>query len=549
MNDDLAIVYRQIIDAYRARDFVGALGWCRKALAIEPGNAELLSIASSAAVNCGEIGAARHFAEALVAAAPDRAEAHLHLGHALAAEENHAAAAAAFRRATDLDAGSAGGHLGLGVSLHRLGRAEAAVAALEQAVSLDPKSVIAGYNLGNALFDLGRLDAAMAQIERTLEIQPGHVKSLLNKANIYRIRGDAAAALEAIERALARHPDSVDAHFALAKLKTFCDPGDADLARITGLADRADLTPAERINLAFALAKANDDLGRYDQAFADLDRGNRLVRSRLDYAVTRDENFQARIVSVFRPELLARLDGDGYAEDRTIFIVGMPRSGTTLVEQILASHDDVHGGGEVARLEPAVSNYPELMATINPLDLHRIGRAVSETLLALTPDGKRLTDKTPANFWYLGLIAAALPNARIIHCRRDPVDTCFSCYRQLFADPGPGFAYDFDDLARYYAAYARTMAHWRRLLGSRILDVAYEDVVADTEGQARRIVGFCDLQWRQACLNFHATERDVHTASNLQVRRPVYGGAVGYWRRYEKHLGPLLEALQTQETR
>jgi hypothetical protein len=231
----------------------------------------------------------------------------------------------------------------------------------------------------------------------------------------------------------------------------------------------------------------------------------------------------------------------------------MPRSGTTLVEQILASHPQVHGAGELTALETILID--QLGARLSPIDRARrladlsagdlaaMGGAYISRIRALAPGALRVTDKMPANFRFAGLIRLMLPNARIIHCRRDPVDTCLSCYARKFSRGQP-YAYDLRELGLYYRAYDALMAHWRRLLPmDRLIEVRYEQVVGDLEGEARRMIAFLDLAWDDACLTFHRTRRPVRTASVNQVRQPLYRTSVARWRPYEKHLGPLLDAL------
>jgi hypothetical protein len=248
--------------------------------------------------------------------------------------------------------------------------------------------------------------------------------------------------------------------------------------------------------------------------------------------------------------------GGGDLSSMPIFVIGMPRSGTTLVEQIIASHPAIHGAGELPSLNDVVMTvrapngnlipYPDFVRAIDANALKRIGADYVAAVRKLAPSGQRVTDKMPANYYFAGLIRLALPNARIIHTVRDPVDTCVSCFSKLFS-ADQNHTYDLGELGRYYERYQRLMAHWQRVLpiGS-ILDVRYEDVVADLQTQARRIISYCGLPWDDKCLLFHESARPVRTASATQVRQPIYNSAVGRWRVYEQHLGPLLAALQVR---
>jgi hypothetical protein len=282
-------------------------------------------------------------------------------------------------------------------------------------------------------------------------------------------------------------------------------------------------------------------------------KGNELKRRRIDYDEVRALGVLDRVRSVFDRRLLAARQGGGYPSSLPVFVVGMPRSGTTLVEQILASHPEVHGAGELPDLNRLVERlrnaagaaflYPEDAPALAAERLREFGETYVEGLRGRAPGATRVTDKMPGNFLLLGLIHLALPGASIIHVTRDPRDTCLSCYSKLFTAE-QNFAYDLGELGRYYSKYSQLMAHWQDVLPEgRILSIRYEDVIADLEGEARRIISHCGLAWDERCLAFHKTERPVKTASATQVRRPIYRSAVGRWQLYEEHLGPLLAAL------
>ena len=273
-----------------------------------------------------------------------------------------------------------------------------------------------------------------------------------------------------------------------------------------------------------------------------------------------------QIEAAFTPELIAEKSGGGDPSSMPIFVIGMPRSGTTLVEQIIASHPQVHGAGELKTFNDVVLTvhgpdgktipYPDFVPALAAGPLKQIGSrylALVRDLVSRSDGEKKdapyVTDKMPSNYYFAGLIHLALPNAKIIHTMRDPVDTCISCFSKLFAGE-QNHTYDLGELGRYYKRYQQLMAHWRRVLPpGRIFDVRYEDVVADVEGEARRIIAHCGLPWDDRCLAFHETRRPIRTASATQVRQPIYKSAVGRWRVYEQQLGPLLIALDGAEPR
>jgi hypothetical protein len=350
-------------------------------------------------------------------------------------------------------------------------------------------------------------------------------------------------------------PGSAHAWYTLSDLKRFV-AADPDIGRMEALLASADarrLDLDDRVYIAFALGKALLDAGDADRAFAYLHAGNRLKRTSVVHDAQADLDRSAAIVRSGSAALLQEFAGRGDASELPIFIVGMPRSGTTLIEQILASHPAVHGAGELRFFEGVVDSivgsdgkpmgYPQLLSELPSIDLAASGRKYVERVTALAPGKARVVDKMPANFLFAGLIRLMLPNARIIHIRRDPVDTCLSCYVKRFTS-GQNFTYDLRELGLAYRSYEALMQHWREVLSDeRFIEVEYEAVVDDLEAQARRLIAFCGLEWSEACLSFHNTERPVRTGSLNQVRQPLYRSSIGKWKPYAHHLEPLLAAL------
>jgi hypothetical protein len=322
------------------------------------------------------------------------------------------------------------------------------------------------------------------------------------------------------------------------------------------MATEASLSVEDRTELHFALGKAYDEIGRHADAFSHWQDGNALKRRAIAYDEAAAFRTMNRIEAVFSTEVVRRHENGGHPSAAPIFIVGMPRSGSTLIEQILASHPQVLGAGELKHFGRAVKwvqqisadhrPFPDLVLSLTQQQVHDLGERYLAALGRLPPSVVRVTDKMPMNFTFVGLIHLALPNAVIIHAYRDPVDTCLSCFSKLFADE-QNYAYDLAELGRYYGHYRKMMSHWSRVLPSgRILDVRYEDVIADLEGQARRIVAHCGLEWDPRCLAFHQTVRPVRTASAVQVRQPLYNSSVARWHPYKDFLQPLLSELQSK---
>jgi hypothetical protein len=305
--------------------------------------------------------------------------------------------------------------------------------------------------------------------------------------------------------------------------------------------------------LHFVLGKVRDDKGDYAQAFEHFLEANRLKRTLIDYDEARQVRFFREFIGTFDTAFIENRAGAGTSSDLPIFIVGMSRSGTTLVEQILASHPLVHGAGELQLLRrclhlefDGVQDDQELPARIAQLDgaaFARIGDSYVTALAELAPGAARVTDKLPGNMALVGVIHLAFPNARIIHCTREPLDTCVSCFSKLFTT-GHAFSYELGELGRFYRLYQQLMQHWTDVLpAGRMLEMRYEEVIGDTETQVRQLLEFCGLPWNEACLNFSATRRAVKTASLVQVRQPIYASSVGRWQRYRSYLAPLERAL------
>ena len=388
--------------------------------------------------------------------------------------------------------------------------------------------------------------------ERALAIDPNHAEAHNNLGNILKDQGKFDDAMAHYGRAIAIRPDYAEAHYNRAEIKTF-HPGDAELEALEALAGRDDLSPNQALHIHFALAKALEDCGDYAGAFEHLRKGNDLKRRQINYDEPAPSKFFQRISTVFDRSLFDRFQGEGDPSSVPIFVLGMPRSGSTLIEQILASHPQIHGAGELADLEIAASTvlscsgkpvpFPECVPALDGAALRRIGQSYLARLPALAEGKVRIVDKLPANFLRIGLIRLILPNARIIHTMRDPIDTCVSCYSKLFTS-GQDFTYDLAELGRYYRCYRDLMTHWRSVLPpGAMLDVSYEDVVDDLPGQARRLIDYCGLPWDDRCISFHRTSRPVKTASAVQVRKPLFRSSLQRWRKYEAGLGPLLHEL------
>jgi tetratricopeptide (TPR) repeat protein len=483
---------------------------------------------------------------------PDTAEGYHHLGNVLKAQGKLDQAAAQYERAVALKPSLAQAHFQLGNVYRKQGKLDEAVTRYEQAIALRPQHARANNRLGNVLHRQGKLDEALARYQQAIALRPDFAEAYNSLGNLLKDLGKFDQALASFDQALALWPDYAEVHYNRADLKTF-RVGDADLAALESLAaDGHRLPPDKMVCIHFALAKALEDVGDYGRAFEHWLRGNALKRSEVHYDQASCRQGLRAIVDLFDSGLLDRFRAPGDPSPVPIFIVGMPRSGSTLIEQILASHPQVQAAGELKDLDRVVQAasdrgglpvpYPELIQGLDADGFRRLGQAYLASLPTLSDGKTRITDKLPGNFLHLGLIHLILPNARIIHATRDPVDTCVSCFSRLFTDVP--FSYDLTELGCHYRWYHELMAYWRSVLpAGALLDVSYEDVVDNLEAQARRLIDYCGLPWDDRCLKFHETNRPVATSSNVQVRRPLYRSSVERWRRYEAYLQPLLAEL------
>lgn len=522
----------------------------RRVLRVAPNHPETLNYCGVVNFQLGHIGQAVSQLRKSVALRPDYPEANNNLGNVLVISGDLDGAISAYRRAVDLRPDYSEAHNNLASALHSLGDYEAALAAYRRALEIEPDFVAALNGQGTILMLTGQPEEAMASLRRAIEHNPDYLAAHVNLGNARQAMGDLAGAEKSYRRALQIQPDYAEPYLHMAWLrKNMLRSGDIS-AMERRLSDPS-ASDLEVIQLCFALAKILDDKGEYEEAFTYLKRGNRLKRAAITYRVADDERLMERIIGVFDGAFMTRAAAGGCPSETPIFVVGLPRSGTTLVEQILASHSHVFGAGELTDM-PLLARgmaaggrleFPEAVRGLEANDYGNLGRAYAEAVRRRAPSAGRITDKMPSNFMLAGLIHLILPNARIINCIRNPLDTCFACYRQLFSTSGQDFTYDLTDLGSYYILYDRLMAHWRGVMPGRILDVTYESIVGDQVAATRRILEFCGLPWEDACLAFHRTERPVQTLSSAQVRKPIYSASVESWKRYEPQLEPLKKVL------
>jgi tetratricopeptide (TPR) repeat protein len=441
-------------------------------------------------------------------------------------------------------------YAGVLVELHKYQEARRQ---LDQLLEDEPENRDLKTLYAYACVGLGDHEQAIALYRALLLGTPEDAGLHLSIAHAQKTLGQQQEAIESYRRAADCRPDYGDAYWSLANLKTYRFT-DEELARVLAAESAPTTATVDRYHLCFALGKALEDRGEFAESFRYYEQGNALKRAESKYSAEIIENNTQRQIEVCTAEFFASRRGYGARNPDPIFIVGLPRSGSTLLEQILASHSRVEGTQELADVEHIVRNlrgidpdpnnprYPPILARMEPKDFLALGEQYLAATRIYRTDKPFLIDKMPNNFRHLGLIHLMLPNARIIDARREPMACCFSNLKQLFAG-GQEFTYSIDDIARYYRTYLELMRHWDRVLPGQILRIHHEDVVDDLEGNVRRILDFCGLEFEPQCVEFHKTERSVRTASSEQVRQPIFREGLDQWKHFEPWLEPLKHAL------
>ena len=449
------------------------------------------------------------------------------------------------RRALDLSPSFTAARANLALVLYRQNRPEEAIAELGKVAEQEPDNQGRANLQAAALGRIGEFGEALELYEQVLAKAPRQPRIWMSYGHMLKTVGRSADGIAAYRKAIELMPELGEAWWSLANLKTV-KFSDADIAAMEAALARSDIVREDRFHLDFALGKALEDRGRADAAFAHYADGNALRRQSLDYSASDTSRYVDKLIEVASPEFMAARAGQGCDAPDPIFVLGMPRAGSTLIEQILASHSLIEGTSELPDIPVLARRDPRYPANLPDLSAHEL-RALGEEYLQRTRIQRKterplFIDKLPNNWAHAVLIRLILPNARIIDARRHPLGCCFSNFKQHFAR-GQAFSYSLDDMGRYYADYVRLMAHLDRVQPHAVHRVIYEDMVDNTETEVRRLLDYCGLAFEPACLSFHQTERAVRTASSEQVRQPIFRDGTEAWKAFSAHLDPLREAL------
>ncbi len=531
-----------------------ALRLVERCLELEPGDGDAFATSGALLLALRRPAEARERLERARLLRPERADVHNNLGSALVSTGQLQDAIACFNEALRLLPGYHDARYNLATALTNSGNHAEAVVIFQDLIALAPSSAPLHAGLGKALRNAGRLDEAIEILERATVLDPENGDAMAQYGIALEERGRIDEAVNALHQAIARSPQSAEFYQYLARTRASAMTPPEVAALEALLSNAATLTHDSYIAAHFALGQFHANAGDRKRGFEHLLAANSQKRRFITYAESETLAAFGSIESVFDQAFIAARRACSYPASWPVFIFGMPRSGTTLIEHILASHPSVYGAGELTLFEDTTKEIlaggadisPDAMVLASCDALRTTGMLYANRLRVLAPNGaQRITDKLPANFRFAGLISIALPHARMIHVQRDSIDTCVSCFTNHFAGD-LAYTYDLAELGRYYRAYEQLMKHWREVLPpGAMLEVQYEDVVADLETQARRIIAYCGLEWDPRCLDFYNTDRPVKTASAAQVRQPIYKSSVGYSREYGALLDPLIEALGT----
>ena len=517
-----------------------------QALAIKPDYAEAHNNLGVTLKELGQLDMAIRSYKKALTIKPSYAEANSNLGNAFKELGQLDDAIKSYEKVLSLTPENAEAYSNLGNALQELGQLDAAVRHYEQALTIKPDYAEAHNNLGIALQELGHPDVAVQSYEKAITIKPNYAEVYHNLGNVFWALGQRDTAVKNFEKAVSIKPDYFEAHHSLSVFKKHT-ANDPQITQMQSLLSTSDLSQSDRVHLCFALAKVNEDLGNQEEFFKFLHKGNRLRKEELNYSLDQDQNLFSIVKKMFSSAPSLSYEPSTI---RPVFIVGMTRSGTSLVEQIIASHHAVYGAGELGILNnliiPIVKDYANNNKnSLSKKTFFSIRQRYLDLIYRFNVSENIITDKMPLNFRWIGFILSAFPEAKIVHLKRDARATCWSNYKHYFSSKGLGFPYNMDDLAGFYGLYADLMDFWHQTFPDKIYDLCYEDLTTNQEEETKKLLQYCELDWDENCLNFHTNKRAVKTASALQVRQKMYQGSSEAWKKHEEYLQPLIKALSS----
>ena len=508
----------------------------------------LYNIKGSCLCETGDLSASIVSFEKAILINPDYAEALYNLGVAYQKLDQPDMAIETYKKAIAIQHAYPTAHHNLGIIYFQKDQMNSAIKSFEWAIAYSPNYSEAIRNLGSALQKINQFDEAKKQFEKVISLDPEYAQAYEDLGILCEIINLPNEALSYFEKALKVNPYLTNSYRNLSKLIKF-KAKDPLISQMESLYSKSDLHPLHKINLCFSLAKAYEDLNNKDNFFKFLNEGNALRKKELNYDIIQSNNVHSTIINLFSSNQTVINKPKKNSKIKPIFIVGMPRSGTTLVEQIISNHHKVYGAGELLTLrkviDPILESYlKDNKYKISKKDLSLAREQYIDSLSNLNVSEKIITDKMPVNFRLIGFILSAIPEAKIIHIKRDARAICWSNYKHYFS-AGNGFSFDQDDLVKFYTLYSEMMDFWHKLFPKKIYDISYEELTKNQKNETQKLLNYCELDWDDNCLNFHKNTRGVVTASSSQVRQKMYQGSSEAWKKYESNLKPIIEGLKS----
>ena len=482
---------------------------------------------------------------------PDHADTLFKLGVTLSALNRLKESFNYLQKLIQIKPNDAEAHNALGNVLKKQGNLEKALYHYQKTIEIKSNFLVAHNNLANTMSDLGMFDESMVHYKRAIQIKPDYAEAHNNMGTVFNSLGKFNDAKISFQKAVDIKPNFAEAHKHLSMLTKYKDEKDDHIKYMQKLLSEKNITDNRRIHLTFALGKAFEDIKNYEKSFNYFAEGNKIKRKKINFSIEIKNKFFKNTKNAFTKNLFNKFKNCGNLNKTPIFIVGMPRSGSTLVEQIISNHPDVYGAGEIryfdilCRKNFVIENKfgsQNNLLDYNPSQFKELGENYIKSIRKLSNKINYISDKMLLNFRWIGLIKLALPNAKVIHCVRNSRDTCLSIFKNLFKG-NIDFAYNLEELGHYYNLYIDLMKHWHNVLPNYIYDISYEKLIQDQESETRKLLKICDLEWNDKCMQFHKSKRPVITASLTQVRSPIYKNSIQSWQRYKQQLLPLTQVL------
>ena len=545
--------YNTCGEAYRMLyKFDLAISHFEQAIAIKPDFAEAYNNLGNALNGLGRTEDAITSFEKAITIKPDFAEAYNNLGNALNGLGHTEDAIASFEKAITIKPDYIFSYNNLGIILYCLGRTSEAIASFEKGIAIEPDFVAAHNNLGNVLKEIGKQEEAIKHYERAITINPDFSEAYNNLGFALQELGQKEEASSYYKQALNIKPDYAAAYLHLS----MTEPIQEYISKINELLTNPSISEEDEMYCHYALGNILHKNKSFSEAFEHYLKANTLKRKTFTYDPEAHSEYIDKLIEAYSKDFFQEKKSFGSDSELPVFIVGMPRSGTSLVEQIISSHPEVHGAGELeifGRIEKEITKqfektkpYPECISLLDISITDQYANMYLNEIRVYSQKATRITDKNPGNFHMIGLIKTLFPNARIIHCQRNALDICTSIFTNFFVN-GNEYSFDLEELGQYYLDYEKIMTHWHSLFSDEIFDVQYEELVMNQEKISRQMIDYIGLDWNEECLDFQKNKRAVRTASNLQVRQPIYKNSINRWKQYGKQLEPLIAVLQLQD--